>query len=376
VPDRGDIDVSNETGSQETSVAPKLEILTSRQFTNWLAEQTVSLAFTTYQAGKLFFIGLQPSGELSIFERTFSRCMGLVADKTAQTLWMSSLYQLWRFENALDPGQASDGYDRLYLPQVGYTTGDLDIHDMGIAAGGGPIFVNTLFGCLATTSERHSFTPLWKPPFLSKLAAEDRCHLNGLALDSDCAPRYATAVSESDVADGWRDRRLDGGCVIDIEANEVVLRGLSMPHSPRLHDGRLWLLNSGTGDFGWLDTEQGRFEPVAFCPGYARGMAFVGNFAVIGLSQSRDNRTFKGLPLDDRLAERDAEPRCGIIVVDLSTGDTVHWVRIEGVVNELYDIAVLTGVRRPMALGFKTDEIRRTLTMGKMPEPPASGSVH
>jgi uncharacterized protein (TIGR03032 family) len=366
VPDRGDIDVSNETGSQETSVAPKLEILTSRQFTNWLAEQTVSLAFTTYQAGKLFFIGLQPSGELSIFERTFSRCMGLVADKTAQTLWMSSLYQLWRFENALDPGQASDGYDRLYLPQVGYTTGDLDIHDMGIAAGGGPIFVNTLFGCLATTSERHSFTPLWKPPFLSKLAAEDRCHLNGLALDSDCAPRYATAVSESDVADGWRDRRLDGGCVIDIEANEVVL----------LHDGRLWLLNSGTGDFGWLDTEQGRFEPVAFCPGYARGMAFVGNFAVIGLSQSRDNRTFKGLPLDDRLAERDAEPRCGIIVVDLSTGDTVHWVRIEGVVNELYDIAVLTGVRRPMALGFKTDEIRRTLTMGKMPEPPASGSVH
>jgi uncharacterized protein (TIGR03032 family) len=340
----------------------RLSLTGSRQFPEWLGEVGVSLAFTTYQAGKLFLIGLQPNGRLSVFERTFNRCMGLCVDASAGCLWMTSLYQLWRFESVLDAGQAADGHDRLYLPQVGYTTGDLDIHDLAIGGDGRPVFVNTLFSCLATVSETHSFQPLWKPPFISKLAAEDRCHLNGLAME-DGNPRYVTAVSESDVADGWRDHRADGGCVIDVTTNEVIARGLSMPHSPRIHGDRLWLLNAGTGDLGILDPITGRFETVTFCPGYARGMSIVGNFAVIGCSQIRKNQTFNDLPLANRLAERKAEARCGLLVIDLRSGDIVHWLRIGGVVEELYDVAVLRGVRRPKALGFKTDEIRRVLTM-------------
>jgi uncharacterized protein (TIGR03032 family) len=108
----------------------RLEINASRQFIPWLFEQNLSLAFTTYQAGKLFFIGLQPDGRLSVFERTFERCMGLYAQ--ADSLYMSSLYKLWRFENILAAGQIHDNYDALYLPQVGYVTGDLDIHDIAL----------------------------------------------------------------------------------------------------------------------------------------------------------------------------------------------------------------------------------------------------
>ncbi len=158
----------------DTSTAdrPAFELIASRQFTAWLVEQRLSLAFTTYQTGKMFLIGLQPDGRLSVFERTFNRCLGLWGD--GQTLWMSSLYELWRFENVLDAGQVANGYDRVYVPRVGYVTGDLDIHDVAVDADGGVVFVNTLFGCLATISDRHSFIPLWKPPFLSKLAAEDR----------------------------------------------------------------------------------------------------------------------------------------------------------------------------------------------------------
>jgi uncharacterized protein (TIGR03032 family) len=157
-----------------------LEVTASRQFPAWLAEQRISLAVTTYQSGKLILIGVGPDGRLAVFERTFERCMGLWGD--GQTLWMSSLYQLWRFENVLRPGAAHDGHDRLYVPRVGHTTGDLDIHDVAVESGGRVVFVNTKFGCLATTHDRDSFTPLWRPPFLSKLAGEDRCHLNGLAL--------------------------------------------------------------------------------------------------------------------------------------------------------------------------------------------------
>lgn len=343
-----------------TPPAPSLEITTSRQMLSWMAEQQLSIALTTYQIGKLFFLGLKPNQELSVFERTFNRCMGLCATKNS--LHMSTLYQIWRFENIFEPGQQQDGFDRLYLPQVGYTTGDLDIHDMAVDADGRLLFINTLFGCLATLSDTHSFKPLWHPPFLSKLAAEDRCHLNGLAMQEGRAA-YVTAVSESDVVDGWREHRHDGGLVIDIATNEIIVRGLSMPHSPRWHNGKLWLLNSGTGEFGYVDMKAGRFEPICFCPGYLRGLSLHGNFALVGLSKPRHNKTFRGLPLDDLLKKHNAEPRCGIHVIDLTTGDAPHWLRIEGIVDELYDVVALPQVRRPMALGFKTDEIRRVLSI-------------
>jgi uncharacterized protein (TIGR03032 family) len=187
-------------------------------------------------------------------------------------------------------------------------------------------------------------------------------------------PRYATAVSRSDVADGWRDKRVDGGMVIDVESNEIVAEGLSMPHSPRLHQGKLWLLNSGTGEFGHVDVASGKFESLALCPGYARGLAFAGNHALIGLSLARENRTFSGLALEGALAARDVEPRCGLAVVDLSSGDMTGWVRIEGVVRELYDAAFLPGVRRPSAIGFKTDEVKRIISIEDQPARDGDGA--
>lgn len=249
------------------------------------------------------------------------------------------------------------------MPQVSYVTGDLDVHDVAIDASNKLVFVNTLFSCLATVSEQYSFIPLWQPPFISRLAAEDRCHMNGLAM-RDGQPGYVTAVSSSDIAEGWRDKRQSGGCVIDVTSNQVILTGLSMPHSPRVYQDKLWLLNSGTGEFGYVDLKRGAFEAIAFCPGYMRGCAFIGNFAVVGLSKPRRNKTFSGLPLDENLRVKDAQPRCGLVVIDIRTGDIVHSLRIEGVVEELYDVVVLPGRRRTMAVGLRTDEIRRVVTIG------------
>jgi uncharacterized protein (TIGR03032 family) len=345
-----------------TPSEPWVEVTASPRLTSWLAEQQVGLAFTTYQTGKLFLLGRHPEGRLVVFERTFNRAMGLWAD--GQTLWLSTLYQLWRFENLLRPGELYQGHDRLYVPKVGHTTGDLDIHDVALDGNGRVVFVATGFGCLATLAERASFTPLWRPPFVSKLAAEDRCHLNGLAV-VEGRPRYVTAVSASDVVDGWRDRRRDGGVVLEVPDGRVLASGLSMPHSPRWYRGRLWLHNSGTGQFGSIAPEGGPFEPLTFCPGYLRGLAFTGDYAVVGLSRSREDQTFGGLALAEELTRRGADARCGLLVIDLKSGDVVHWVRVEGMVRELYDVAVLPGVCRPMALGFKTDEIQRIVSFGE-----------
>ncbi len=338
---------------------PAFELTASRQFTDWMRDQRVSLTFTTYQVGKVFWLGLKPDGRLEVFNRTFNRAMGL--HSSSRTLLLSTLYQIWRFDNVLGKGESYEGYDRVYVPQVAWTTGDLDVHDISMSSDGRPLFVNTLFSCLATVSDEFSFEPVWRPPFISKLAAEDRCHLNGLAMENG-RPRYVTAVSTSDVTDGWRDRREGGGVVVDVDSGDIVVSGLSMPHSPRLYRGKLWLLDSGHGYLGFVDLERGRFERVAFCPGYGRGLDFAGDYAVVGLSRPRgENRTFAGLPLDDELKTRNADARCGIHIIDLRTGDTLHWVRISGIVEELYDVTVTDNVVRPMAIGLQSDEIRRVL---------------
>ena len=338
-----------------------MQILGSRHFASWLAQQNISLAFSTYQSGKLFLVGRKSEGELALFERTFNRCLGLWGDAQSQTLWASTAFQLWRFENILQPNEKEKDFDRLYVPMRGYTSGDIDVHDIAMGADGILYFISTLFSCIATLSEKHHFKPLWQPEFISKLAAEDRCHLNGLAL-RDGKPAFVTTVAQTDSADGWRDHRRDGGCVINIADHEIITQGLSMPHSPRWYRDKLWLLDSGNGYLGFINPDSGHFEQVTFCPGYARGLAFSGDYAIVGVSRPRNEPTFSGLALDDELAKRNAHARSGLVVIDLSSGDVAHWLWVEGVVTELYDVVVLPTVTRAKLLGFKTDEIRYTVT--------------
>ncbi|MGB3405795.1 MAG: TIGR03032 family protein [Microcoleaceae cyanobacterium] len=340
-----------------TKTPPK--IIASHDFLDWLQQEKISLAFTTYQTSRLLLVGVDKKGKISGFERLFDRAMGLYG--STERLLLSTKYQLWQFENVLKSGQLYQGYDKLYIPRIGYTTGDLDIHDITIDETGRVLFICTLLNCLATFSQQNSCQPLWKPPFISQLINQDRCHLNGLAM-VDGKPGYVTAVSQADVTDGWRKHRQDGGCVIDISEDEIIVTGLSMPHSPRYYQGKLWLLNSGIGYFGSINLELGTFEPITFCPGYLRGLAFWKKWAIVGLSKPRE-KTFSGLKLDQELTQHQVQPCCGLMVIDLETGKIVHRLQLEGVITELYDVQVLPNVQRPMALGFKTDEISRILTL-------------
>ena len=337
----------------------KVEKSCSRGFGAWLASHSISLAVTSYQTGRLYLVGSDPNGRVSFFERIFERAMGVVGNR--QRIYLGGLYQLWRFENVLRKNQVIHKvFDRCYVPRNAQTIGDLDIHELGIRNNGKVVFVNTKYSCLAELDLVHSFRAIWKPSFISKLAPEDRCHLNGLAM-KDGEPKYVTAVCKSDSVDGWRDRRRDGGVVIDIETDEIVCEGLSMPHSPRWHNGKLWVLNAGTGYLGWVDFETKSFVPFAFCPGFLRGLSMIGNVAAVGLSKPRNGR-FSGLDLDDELKKRDAEPWCGVQIVSLTSGDVLQWVRFDGDISEIFDISFLPGVRNPMMVGLRTGEIRELIT--------------
>jgi uncharacterized protein (TIGR03032 family) len=337
----------------------KVEKSCSRGMGDWLRSNRVSLALTSYQTGRVYMVGSDTQGRVSFFERIFERAMGIVGN--ADRIYLGGLYQLWRFENVLRSNQVIHKvFDRCYVPRNAQTIGDLDIHELGIRKNGRVVFVNSKYSCLSELSLTHSFKAVWKPSFISKLAPEDRCHLNGLAM-KDGEPKYVTAVCRTDAVDGWRDRRHDAGVVIDVETDEIVCEGLSMPHSPRWANGKLWVLNAGSGHLGWVDFGKKAFVPHAFCPGFLRGLSIHGNVAAVGLSKPR-NKRFEGLALDEELSKRDADPWCGVQIVSLTTGDVMQWIRFEGDITELFDITFLPGVRNPMMVGLRTPEIRELIT--------------
>lgn len=334
-------------------------VVMSPGFGDWLTSVQSGLALTTYQAGRLILIGRKPDGGVRLHERLLEHCQGLWSD--GRSLWASTVHSLFRFENDLLPGERlENGVDTRFAPRETRITGAVDIHDIGMARIDGvlkPLFVATGFNCLATISDSHSFREVWRPPFVSRLVGEDRCHLNGLAMDGE-RPAFVSAIGRSDIADGWRDHRRSGGIIIDVASREIVARDLSMPHSPRLYRDRLWVLDSGRGELLTIDPASGERASVAFCPGYARGLAFIGDYAVIGLSRPRNNLTFDGLELDERLEDKGAIPRCGLVVVDIRNGQTVAWLRFEHTLQELYDVAVLPGVTQAEAIGFVGDDIK------------------
>ncbi len=331
-----------------------------------LARLRISLAFTSYQSGALYMLGSNPSHGPQLHVSGVQKPMGLSIDDAGDLILCAGV-SLIRYQNVLQAGQEINHvFDACYMPRTIHTTGDLDGHDVGLDARGRIIFVNTRFNCLATISERHSFEPVWLPPFISALIDEDRCHLNGLAMENG-EPAYVTAVSRSDTVDGWRDRRDGGGVVVDVRSGAVVCEGLSMPHSPRVHNGELWVLNAGAGELGVVVRDgpgMGRFEPRVFCPGFLRGLALHGGLAFVGLSKPRYSR-FEGLPLDARLAKTDSSPWCGIQVIDLASGACVDWFRIDGPVAELYDLAVIPGFVCPMAVSPGSPEAAALITHGE-----------
>jgi uncharacterized protein (TIGR03032 family) len=323
-----------------------------------LAQLDLSIAFTSYQSSFLYCLG-SADGRAQLHQSVVGKPMGLWAGADGELL-LTGHREVTRYRNVLRPGeQVNRLFDACYVPRTTHLTGELDAHDVAVDRDGRVVFVATRFNCLATLSDTHSFTPVWKPPFVSAIVDEDRCHLNGLAMEAG-RPAWATAVSRSDTIDGWRDRRRDGGVVIDVNGDEIACTGLSMPHSPRLHRGELWLLNAGTGELGVM-LPSGRFEPRMFCPGFLRGLAFHDNLAFVGLSRPRYER-FEGLALEDRLAAADSAPWCGIQVIDLDRGACVDWFRIDGAVAELYDLAVLRGVRCPMAVSLRAPEAADLIT--------------
>jgi uncharacterized protein (TIGR03032 family) len=326
----------------------------TESFVALLHQLRASLLVSTYQANKLLAVRAQGNG-LSTLVRTFDRPMGLAVD--THRLALGTRNQVWFFRNAPDiaPRVEPQGvHDACYLPRACHVTGDIGAHELAWA-GNELWVVNTRFSCLCTLDPDYSFVPRWRPSFIRAVAAEDRCHLNGLAV-IEGRPKYVTALGETDTAGDWRPGKAHGGCLIDVPSNAFAARDLCMPHSPRWHEHRLWLLESGTGRLLLMDLGTGRGQSVAELPGFARGLTLVGHYAFVGLSRIRPTSAMDGVPL----AARRDRLKCGIGVVDLRSGRVEALLEFQAVVEEIFDVQLVLGLRFPEVVGFQKDEIHHT----------------
>ncbi|WP_299937038.1 TIGR03032 family protein [uncultured Pelagimonas sp.] len=333
-----------------------MEFHFSRLFPAWLKSQRLSLAVSAYQVGKLLLIGSTEDGRVSIFDRSFPRCMGI--SLTQNGFFVSTLAHLWEFSDFGADHAVTGGYDTAYVPLKTHLVGDVDIHDVCTTSDNSPLFVVTRYNCIAGLSDTRNFEVKWTPPFIDKIAAEDRCHLNGLAIDEEGA-RLVTGLKMSNVSDGWRRKRSGNGFLMDVQSNKILLSDLHMPHSPRLHDGKAYFLESGRGTLCSMDLETQKVQNICAFPGFPRGLAFHGRYAIVGVSRERSGSGgFGDLPLQAKLQDDGIEQACGIFVINLLTGDIEHSIEFSQGVDELFDVCPLPGVRQPMAYGTNLDDLR------------------
>jgi uncharacterized protein (TIGR03032 family) len=328
----------------QSSLPSDFSSVHTTNFPALLRELGISLAVSTYQAGK-FIILREEEGTLNTHFCQFESPMGIAYDAERGRLAVGTRDQVWEFANhpkvtekLTPPGRC----DAVFLPRRSHFTGDIRVHEV-VWIERELWAVNTRFSCLCTFDGDHSFVPRWRPPFITGLAAEDRCHLNGMAV-WEGRPKLVTLLARTDTAGGWRQHKRDGGCVWDLDANAPVVTGLSMPHSPRYVGEEIWCLESGRGTLSRVDASAGRCEAVTRLPGFTRGLAFAGRYAFIGLSQIRESNIFGGIPIAES-----REPRyCGIWVVDMRSGVIAAFLRFEGAVQEIFGVEILPFVHPEM----------------------------
>ncbi|MBL4585714.1 MAG: TIGR03032 family protein [Flavobacteriales bacterium] len=317
----------------------------SPQLPELLLKVNCSIAITTYQAGKLVLISPVDENRLKQLPRSFNKPMGF--ELAGDRMVLATKEEMIVFENS--PGLAEhypnkkNTYDSLFVPRVTFHTGQVDMHDAAFGTDG--IWaINTSFSCLCQVNGNHNFVPKWQPPFITELVSEDRCHLNGLVM-KDGKPKYVTALGTGNTPQSWRETIVDGGILMDVETNEMILEGLAMPHSPMLYKDELYMLLSATGELIKVNIAEKSYEVVKKIEGFCRGMDVHNDYAFIATSKLRQNSsTFAKLPFAQHAS------KAGIKVIHLPTMALVGEMNYETTVDEIYSLKVLPNTIRPNIL--------------------------
>jgi uncharacterized protein (TIGR03032 family) len=310
------------------------------QFLHVLETLNCSLALSRRPSG-VALLGVS-NGVPTLAACLLPRSMGLAVG--GNRLAIATTRELLVFANAktLAPlyPKKPDYYDAIFVPRMSYYTAYCDLHDMAFDKNI-VLAVNTRWSCISVIDGYFNFTPLWQPPFVTDFSGDDRCHLNGMAFH-DGKLRYATALGETNEPGGWRDVMAEGGILMEVPSGRIVARGISMPHSPRIIDGELYVLEGGRGQVLRIDPASGARHVVAKLPGFTHGLAGYRGVLFVGLSKLRDKRGPQGLPIE---AESD-QLMAGVAAVEALSGRILGILEFITGTDEIFDLQVLPDIRR------------------------------
>lgn len=318
------------------------------QIAELLYKLKCTIAFSTYQAGKLIFLSPKDSNSIVQLPRNFHKPMGIALHPEKDKLALATRDEVLVFSNSPELAKTypkSPGkYDALYLPRATYYTSPLDLHDLHYGKDNRLFAVNTLFSCVMEIGDDYHFVPYWTPPFIQKLESIDACHMNGMILENGL-PKYVSAFGQGNTPQSWRQTLLDSGLMMDVQTNEVIADQLAMPHSPMLIDGDIYILLSATGELVKINRENGQKEVLANFQAFVRGMGYYKGYLFIGISKLRKSSETFG-----KLSFADQDQEAGIVIYHLANRAYVGKISYQNSVDEIYDLKILADKLRPNIL--------------------------
>lgn len=323
----------------------------------FLYDKKISIVFSTYQAGKIFFLSSVNGSNLQMYAKNFPRPMGIALEEGKMAIANKSRVDIFSRSGSLAHAfpPRPKHFDTLFVPQTTYYTGMADIHELNWG-NEGLWAVNTAFSCLCKMDDRYSFKPQWKPEFITELAPEDRCHLNGLAM-KDGKPFCVSVFDKTNTKEGWRNGKADTGMLINVETNEIIVDSLSMPHSPFYNDGKIYFLQSAIGGVFVYDLERKKLSQISKLTCFARGLDLFEDYLIVGGSKLRDTSSlFSGI------AETIPDGLAGVYVINKYTGEQEARITFTENITEIFSVHIIKDTLRPAIL-TQNDEEAATFIM-------------
>lgn len=233
---------------------------------------------------------------------------------------------LWTFREYTQPHitrQVDPDCDAIFVPKRFEETGNIGSREIA-----GNFIASSKLSCVVQLDDAFTVSPVWKPHWITDVVAEDRCHVNGIALDENGNLKYVTALGTGNKKESWRIEPVKG-CVIDVKSGRAIVDNLRMPHSPRIYQNQLWVCDSMRGELSIIDVKSKKRYPFVRLDAFVRGLAFWEDWAIVGLSKMR---YAKGSWIT-------AGDRCGLAAVNLKTANIDAVLTLK--YDEIFDVQIL-----------------------------------
>jgi len=301
------------------------------------------LAISTYRSGRILFARVDSGNEIKWLVLKREIPSGIAFDDRSLSIATIDEIETYSHEDIhyhFNTSKAKSGTELFTyfdtIPIKSYKTGKILCHEIYSSCPESIYFISTRYSAIGRLYREHITPCFWKPPFITEFIGEDLCHMNGLGV-SNGQPEVISCLAGTNFTRGWRLFPANSGLLINIKTNKIICSGLTLPHSPRMVGESIYFLQSGLSCLSVLDTNTCDLQSITELPGFARGLAIIGKYAIIGISVIRNSNLWESLPVKVKYPTSIQS----IVIVDLVKGVIISTFVLPGEFYEIFDIQII-----------------------------------